>query len=154
AFVRVNRTTLDFGLFPEVSVVPKEVAKDCKFSTIIFGPNIKKIEAGAFVYCDSIRWVYIPKEVEEIGHFIRRPRIPYTIVTQQGSSADAYAKKYGIDVRYVDGVDEFKRITQEIPEEMEELWLLPFYLVRVMVKKLRYSKLVREQTFLRITRSV
>ena len=45
-FVRVNRTTLDFGLFPEVSVVPKEVANDCKFSTIIFGSNIKKIEAG------------------------------------------------------------------------------------------------------------
>lgn len=119
AFVRVNRATLDFGLFPEVSVVPKEVANDCKFSTIIFGPNIKKIEAGAFVYCDSIRWVYIPKEVEEIDHFIRRPRIPYTIVTQQGSPADAYAKKHGIDVRYADGVDEFKRVTQEIPEEME-----------------------------------
>ena len=119
AFVRVSKATLNLGMYPDISVIPKDMANDCKCSTVIFGPNIKKIEAGAFVNCDSIRWVYIPKEVEAVDHFIRRPRIPYTIITQQGSAADAYAKKYGIDVKYVGSVDEFHRLTQEIPEEME-----------------------------------
>ena len=118
-FSRVSRTTLDLGLFPSVTTIPKDVAIDCKFSSIIFGPNVKKIEAGAFISCDSVRWVYIPGTVEDIGLFIRRPRIPYTIVTQEGSPADEFAKKYGIEVQYVANQGEFKKVTQEIPEEME-----------------------------------
>ncbi|GHU93163.1 hypothetical protein FACS1894208_02100 [Clostridia bacterium] len=118
-YTKVSCTLLDLRKFPGVNEIPGSLARECGFTTVIIGDNVKALRAGAFVQCNIIRFVYIPGTVTEVEVFILRPRIAYTIYTQQGSVADKYAKKNHIAVKYTDSAESFIRDICEIPEELE-----------------------------------
>ena len=118
-FEEVGLTTLDFNLFPDVSVIPENTAVKCKFNTIIIGPNVTTLASKAFVDCDCLRWIYIPNTVTDLGMFIYHAHIAYTICTQKGSAADKFAKKNSIEVKYTDNEREFKLLLEEVPEVLE-----------------------------------
>jgi hypothetical protein len=118
AFTDLPHNVLDLRKFPSVTELPEGFAKGCAFSAVVVGDNVKTIHAGAFVGCDRLCFIYIPGTANVSSGFIKRRSVARTIYTQKDSVVDTFARKYAINVKYVDNADEFLRVYCEVPDEM------------------------------------
>lgn len=103
--------TLDLSQCKELKQIGGMSLEGSNFKNIILPDGLEKIGTRAFKDMHELTNLYMPASVEEIGarsflHTGKGTGVGTTVYLHKGSKADAYCKKNGLRIRYVESIQE------------------------------------------------